>query len=75
MRSPRSPWGDVARLVAVFVAAAVVGAVMWGAPSAEATNFSGATSYTGCNELNKADSAAHGYFYSSLNSANTAAMN
>ncbi|WP_309066442.1 hypothetical protein [Microbacterium sp.] len=58
----------------MFIGAALAGALLGGA-SAEATNWSGATSYVGCHQLNKADSAAHGYYYSSLNSANTAAMN
>ncbi|WP_454131073.1 hypothetical protein [Microbacterium lacticum] len=66
--------GYVVRLVVVFVGAVLAGALLGGG-SAEASNWSGATSYTGCHQLNKADSAAHGYYYSSLNSANTAAMN
>lgn len=63
------------RLAAIFVGAVIAGALLLAPPSASATNWSGATSYTGCNELNKADSAAHGFFYSSLNSVNAAAMN
>lgn len=75
MDRTKSRVGYAPRLFAVFIGAVLAGIMLWGAPSANATNWSGATSYTGCNGLNKADSAAHGFYYSSLNAANTAAMN
>lgn len=42
-------------------------------PSAQATNFSGITGLTGCNDLNQADNANHGFNYVDLTSYMAAA--
>lgn len=64
--------GNLPQLRALFVAAVVVGALSL-APPVRATNFSGATGLTGCEYNNKADSAAHGFFYVSMSPRNASA--
>ena len=44
------------------------------APPVSATNFSGASGLTGCGNNNKADSAAHGFFYVAMSPRNASAM-
>lgn len=60
------------QLRALFVAA-LVGASLSLASPVTATNFSGATGLTGCYDNNKADSAAHGFFYVSMSPRNASA--
>lgn len=61
------------RIGAVLMAIAVCAWLSFASP-VSATNWSGATGDTGCNEPNKADSAAHGFAYVSMSPRNAGAM-
>ena len=64
------------RLAALFVGSALVGASLAVAGPATASNWAGGpTGDTGCDMPNVADSANHGYYYSSISSGNTSALN
>jgi hypothetical protein len=52
-----------------------LGSTLLATTPASATNFSGITGLTGCDELNQADNATHNFEYIDLNADNTAATN
>lgn len=65
----------VSRRIAALGCALVlsIGSMLLAATPASATNFSGITGLTGCDDLNQADNATHTFNYISLGADNTAA--